>query len=367
MKRLNVTNTSYYLCLNEYGHLLDGSGGSLKESALGSDGCMWRLADRYLQCAVSDLTLELIDEPIPNQPCHFSGMGGEFFLQPGPSQLPSEHLVEMHNYGYTVLENVLDREQLVQLKEGAAEKRARDHAGEASTDGFFWMTDGLAWSRELCHAITHPVALWLIQHYLSTDDIHLCHMPVISTVKPAKELKGTFPEDGWHSDYPYHPGVFPDEDWPESPIFGVQYNICIDEFRAGNGATQFVPGSHFFCKRPPSEFNEGGTRMGEGVHQDVQQFHAPAGAALVYDSRTWHRRCDELNTSGRDRMAMLNAVTQSWVPPMWEKESIGHLYKGSDVPDMLTERQRRDIDRLCNRETQPRPEGMPILLERQRS
>ena len=93
---------------------------------------------------------------------------------------------------------------------------------------------------------------------------------------------------------------------------------------------------------------------------------APAGAALVYDSRIWHRRCDELNTSGRDRMAILNAFAQSWVPPMWEKESIGRLYKRSDVPDMLTKRQRRDIDRLCNREAQPRPEGMPILLERQK-
>ena len=51
---------------------------------------------------------------------------------------------------------------------------------------------------------------------------------------------------GWHSDYPYRPGRFANEEWPEFPRLGVQYTICVDHFTGHNGATQFMPGSHLF-------------------------------------------------------------------------------------------------------------------------
>jgi len=292
---------------------------------------------------------------------------GEFVLESGPAKLPSYYLEELRQQGYTIMEGMLDPVALQRLKAGADEKRARDHAEEPPTDGFFWMTDGLLWSPEVCRAITNPIALWVIQQYLSTDDIHLCHQPVITTVKPADELLGTFPELGWHSDYPYHPGVFPDDHFPEDPAFGVQFNFCIDDFRADNAGTQFVPGSHALCRRPPPEFNEGGTRMGEGVHKDVQQFQVPAGSALIYDSRTWHRACYELNVSGHDRKAILNAVTPNWVLPMMDKTDMRDRYHGSEMPSLLTDRERQDVERLCNRATQPTPEGMPLLSERKKS
>ena len=71
--------------------------------------------------------------------------------------------------------------------------------------------------------------------------------------------------------------------------------------------------------------------MGEGLHKDVKQFEAPAGSAILYDSRTWHRRCDEANVSGKDRIAILNAVTPSWVLPMSDKQAASDSYKTSEI------------------------------------
>ena len=40
-------------------------------------------------------------------------------------------------------------------------------------------------------------------------------------------------------------------------------------------------GSHLFKTAPTADWNADGTRMGEGVHADVKQVEAPAGAAFI--------------------------------------------------------------------------------------
>jgi ectoine hydroxylase-related dioxygenase (phytanoyl-CoA dioxygenase family) len=202
---------------------------------------------------------------------------------------------------------------------------------------------------------------------MSSEDIHFCHQPIITTIKPADELKRQHPEAGWHSDYPYHPDVLPEAEWPDDQVLGVQFNVCVDRFEKTNAATQFAPGSHAIGSWPTDEFNAGGTRMGEGVHKDVSQMEAPAGAALIYDARMWHRSCDELNVSGEDRVAVLNAVAPAWVLPMIDRSKVADAYRLSDVPSALSEREAQDIERLCNGEPKQAPPGMPLLKPKQRN
>ena len=59
--------------------------------------------------------------------------------------------------------------------------------------------------------------------------------------------------------------------------------------------------------------NSVATVAGVGVHADVTQLVCPAGSAIIYDSRTYHRACPELNASGEERFAMLNCTTPSFV------------------------------------------------------
>lgn len=276
-----------------------------------------------------------------------------------------EHLVELEAEGVTVVPDVIDEDSIAALKEKVAAYRREQYPDDAPFDGELRFHSALRFSGEVARAVTHPLALSVLRQYLGTDDIHFGHQPAIIVLKPAKETRGTFPPSGWHSDYPYHPGVFPDEAWPASPPLGAQFNICLDPFTAETGATQYVPGSHREGRWPPAALNESGTRMGEGVHSAVRQLTAPAGSALIYDARTWHRACPELNVSGRDRLAILNAVSPAWVRPMMDKSWLTAEF--SDVPylDALDERERRELDRLCHRDTQPTPEGMPRLQERQ--
>lgn len=286
-------------------------------------------------------------------------------LLAAPPRPLSAYLDELRRTGLTVLPNVLGARGAAAIRDGFMRIWRERYPEEPQHDGRLWVMDGLAWSTPLARAVTHPLALRLMRDYMGTEDIHFCHQPVITTVKPAKVLLETFPEGGWHSDYPYHPGVFADDRWPDEPVYGVQFNICIDAFRADNGATQYLPGSFRLRHWPPDDFN-GPTRMGEPPHEAVEQILAPAGAALIYDARTWHRACYELNVSGENRLAILNAVAPSYVPPMLDKGPVGAQYAGGPVPGELSARERAEIERLCLTPAAKPPPGTPRFGERLR-
>ena len=91
---------------------------------------------------------------------------------------------------------------------------------------------------------------------------------------------------------------------------------------------------------------------------------APAGAALIYDARMWHRACYELNVSGRNRLAVLNAVTPAYVPPMLPKGALADTYLAGPVPAQLSAREAREIEALCVGRTAVPPAGAPVFGER---
>ncbi len=347
---------NYFLVKNQDGDLLRAKANKPEFTSDLDDNCIWTHKDNVLICAGNGFKMTYrTGEKIQNQSTR---------LCASSSQLPSEHLAELQKDGLTILDNLLDADAISRIKEQVAQRRALNHADESPYDGYFWMQGGLYWCLDLVRAISNPLALWVMQRFMQTDQIHFCHPPVITTLKPAKSLLGTFPDDGWHADYPYHPGVFPDEHWPSEPPLGVQFNICVDPFEKKNGGTQYLPGSHQRRHWPPAEFNQGGTRMGEGLHKHVQQFEASAGSAILYDSRTWHRRCDEANASGKDRIAILNAVTPSWVLPMADKKPDSDRYQDSDIFHQLSVQERHDIDRLFCQDTSTTPANGPVLSQR---
>ena len=276
----------------------------------------------------------------------------------------AEHIAEIRSTGITVVPDIINEGDIARLKEKVQAYRKEEYPDDIPFDGDLRFQTGLLFSDELARAVTHPLALEILRGFLETDDIHFCHQPVVTILKPAKKLKGKFPEKGWHSDYPYHPGVFPNEEWPERPL-AVQFNICIDPFAAETAGTQYVPGSHLRGQRPPASFNEGGTKMGEGEYKDVVQIEAPAGAAVLYDARTWHRACHELNVSGHDRIALLNAVSPAWIRPMMDKTWLLDKFEATPVAQALDARTREEIRKMCLRDTAPTPPDMPKLQERQ--
>lgn len=273
-----------------------------------------------------------------------SKMPGSFSICRGPAKLPSEHLVELVEKGYTVIERILEPGVIAHLKQVFALRRCDRHSSEPATDGNFWMQFMLPQTPAIARAISHPVALWVLTHYLGTEAIHYGHQPIVQTLKPAKALLGAHPEGGWHSDFPYHQGY---ASCNFEKRLGVQFNICVDDFRRDNGATQFLPGSHLAGHGPDESWNRGGTRLGQGLHKDVEQMLAQAGAAILYDSRTWHRACPELNASGCDRIALLNAVNVQGVSPMMPMWNEAQKFLQSEALQLLTRREQADIGKMC--------------------
>ena len=363
------TLSGYVLVQSAAGELISATGGKLAETASGDDSCLWRHEGNHLVHVSGLVRLVLVPGEAAGG-CNLTledGVaveGGPFLVVDGPEQTPSAHLDELRDQGFTVVRNVMDEASITRLKAEAGRVRAERHAHESSHDGTFWMMDPLIWSVDVARAAAHPVALWIVRQYMETEEIHFCHQPVLTTVKPADLRRGTFPDKGWHSDYPYHPGVFPGDAWPKRPVFGVQFNVCVDAFRADNAATQYLPGSHRRRTGPNIEFNTGGTRMGQGQHAGVRQWLAAAGSGLIYDSRMWHRACNELNTSGRARLAVLNAVAPAFVRPMMDKRPLAEAFPGSPVAQRLARRERVEIERLCCEPTRPTPPGMPRLNKR---
>lgn len=72
--------------------------------------------------------------------------------------------------------------------------------------------------------------------------------------------------------------IFVPEPWPARPQ-GLNVAWCLDDFTEANGATRFVPGSHKLNRAP----------RGDEGDVETLPMEAPAGSAVVFDSRVWHK------------------------------------------------------------------------------
>ena len=370
-----------YLRNDATGQHLSGKGG-VKEH-VGDDG-IWDLTNKAgggftLTCAAGSVTMDGTDAPSLRAAYGEKGVSmtlgvdndGEpvngddpavFTALTAPTRLPSDYVKEMNETGFSILDGIMQPDDIAELrahaqeiKQGGGNQFRGAGGGNAPArkepEEGRWGLDNnvaLATSPIIGKCSFHPVALWVIQQYLGVPELCQSHIPSYTILKPAKKLLGERPPGGWHADYPYRPGRFTNDEWPEFPRLGVQYNICVDQFTGHNGATQFMPGSHLFKTAPTADWNANGTRMGVGVHKDVTQVEAPAGAAFIYDARVWHRACPELNESDADRVCILNSVLPSWVQPMSPRDEGAEMFQDSPARDILTPREVRDVERMCN-------------------
>ena len=90
---------------------------------------------------------------------------------------------------------------------------------------------------------------------------------------------------------------------PLTPFaIGLNIIFCLDDFTAENGATRIVPGSHLLDneKTPEDPFDISITIAAE----------APAGSAIMWDSRLWHGT--GANVSSARRHAILCYLVRLW-------------------------------------------------------
>jgi ectoine hydroxylase-related dioxygenase (phytanoyl-CoA dioxygenase family) len=93
---------------------------------------------------------------------------------------------------------------------------------------------------------------------------------------------------------------------PDCPL--LAFILMVDEFRADNGATRFVPGSHEWPTMPP-HFPQDSSADYEG--------HAlacgPAGSVIIYNGSVWHGHT--ANISGEPRRSIQGAYIRRDAEP----------------------------------------------------
>jgi ectoine hydroxylase-related dioxygenase (phytanoyl-CoA dioxygenase family) len=112
-------------------------------------------------------------------------------------------------------------------------------------------------------------------------------------LRPADQARVNIFGSRFHQDFPFVLNGY---------RVSINLMFAIDEYRADNGATQVIPGSH--------------QRMIDADNVDpdsVIPVVCPSGAVIVFDSTLWHSAGK--NLTGKDRLAINHQFTRSWIKP----------------------------------------------------
>ena len=277
--------------------------------------------------------------------------GAIFSVGHGPAHLPSEYLKTLKKNGWVCLPSIMASDIVEELERISCTGRW-DHETYDRSKG------ALAKSLAVARAAAEPVSLWLMRQYMRTNEIRLGHPPGFAILAP-DDGKRDVP--GWHSDFPYHWGIFETRGTgPEIPlhnfpdlVMGVQRNLCVSEFRKENGATCFKLGSHTLGEGPPDAWGSShicrqpGYRAAHGLPYngpEADVIEAPAGSYILYDSRIWHRA--GVNRTERKRAAMLQAVIPVYIVPKTDTSRAYRNFIESPLVKELTPLELKELKAL---------------------
>ena len=191
------------------------------------------------------------------------------------------HLKNLRLRGYTIVENVLNDEQIEYIKSRLDDKHKR--CGDLIERGLGEVL------------VMEPV--WsLVWEFLNGD--MACATWSSNTV--GKSLKS---EAHWHVDYPYHDvrAPFPSGDFPLS----CQTLWMLDDFTVENGATVVIPCSHRVMKTHPTA---------EDVDVlEKKELVGWRGSVAVFHGGLWHR--EGVNTTDCTRSCLLGTFVKRWIKP----------------------------------------------------
>ena len=269
----------------------------------------------------------------------------------GPAHLPSEYLKTLKENGWVCLPSIIAPDVVEELERISCTGRWNHETYDRSKGA-------LVQSVAVAQAASEPVSLWVMRQYMQTNEIRLGHPPGFAILTPDD---GERDVQGWHSDFPYHWGIFstrgigpeiPRHNFPEL-VMGVQRNLCVSEFRKENGATCFKLGSHVLGEGPPDEWGPGhiyrepGYRAAHGLPYngpEADVVEAPGGSYILYDSRVWHRA--GVNRTARKRAAILQAIIPMYIMPKTDTSRAYRNLIESPIVEELTPLELRELKSL---------------------
>jgi ectoine hydroxylase-related dioxygenase (phytanoyl-CoA dioxygenase family) len=193
---------------------------------------------------------------------------------PAPTRdLPSA-LANLRELGVCVIPDAIAPAQLARAREAmyraADDDRARGRAqhgfGLDVDDGNVRVWNLLNRDPVFCDLAEHPIALALVRATLGWPAL-------------LSNISGNITGPGAAAGVLHADQVFVPEPWPPQAPQGMNVAWCIDDFTRENGATEVVVGSHRWNRMPTPD--DASVRMVSA--------EAPAGSAIAFESRIWHR------------------------------------------------------------------------------
>ena len=183
-------------------------------------------------------------------------------------------LQNIGEYGLTIVPNILTGDGLKRAREAlyrsAESDRARRREQKFSLD---YAQDGT--NQRVWNVLSRdPVFEDLAFHAMAVDYVKgVLGWPALLGNISANITSPGGGEMVLHADQ-----IFVPEPWPAEPQ-GLNIAWCLDDFTEANGATRFALGSHKLNRSPRPEDEKVATIAME----------APAGSAVIFESRVWHK------------------------------------------------------------------------------
>lgn len=205
-------------------------------------------------------------------------------------------LEKLERDGFFVLERVLDdafleatRGAMYRAQQGILAEVGRERLERAGELGVLRLP--MKFDPHFYRFLEVPQLLAVVDATVSpTAIMHLQNAFILPSF-PGSATPDVF-QNTYHRDFPRHLNGY---------VASVNVFFAIDEFRADNGATFVVPGSHRKAEAPDPEH----------IRQHAVPALCPAGSMLVFDSTLWHAA--GRNVSGRDRLAINHQFTRSYI------------------------------------------------------
>lgn len=215
-------------------------------------------------------------------------------ILPKPTEDLDKVRSDLREFGYGLVKNALDPDQLALLQKAVREQAAGEvKAGVASRDGGATGPNQRIWTlinkgQEFLDMLEHPLIDEVVEDFLGEN--FLVHSFSANIARP-----GNTPQQLHSDQLCVQPPV-------RSMAFGMNVMWFLTDITRENGGTRIFPASHVGAVAPDDPFNLDGTVAAEG----------PAGTALVFDSRLWHATGPNEATSG-ERPVILMFFMRSFI------------------------------------------------------
>jgi ectoine hydroxylase-related dioxygenase (phytanoyl-CoA dioxygenase family) len=212
-------------------------------------------------------------------------------MQQHTQQHTQQRIDEIHEQGYTVLENVLDSSQVLDIKQALAPWLQQSLFGRNNFEGH--QTERvyalLAKDPAFAQLVTHPRVLAIVDAFLAPTYLLSANLAI--NVHP-----GETPQ-------PIHADHTAVRNAARNETHGISTIWAFDDFTSSNGATEVIPGSH--------RWPEALTRDPDELASQARQVLLRAGSVLVFHGSLLHR--GGANRAQTTRLAITPQYCQPWL------------------------------------------------------